>query len=207
MSTVPPPPARPQDGVSVKKVKLIKRYANRKLYDTQRSCYVTLDEIAEMIRTGDDVRVIDNKTKEDLTAVTFAQIIFESEKRMSRMPLSLLRGLIQSGNDALSDLVNRAVTQPVQAIRAETEKMVERVVSRGEEAREEARRALQEMVQSSGQVLDEWQRRVDDRVGRTISTMSHLYRVGQDLHELKNRMDALERKLSKHEREMGARRG
>ncbi len=199
--------AHPSDGVPMKKVKLIKRYANRKLYDTQRSCYVTLDEIAEMIRTGDDVRVIDNKTKEDLTAVTFAQIIFESEKRMSRMPLSLLRGLIQSGNDALSDLVNRAVTQPVQTLRAETEKMVERVISRGEEAREEARKQLQEMVQSSAQVLDEWQRRVDDRVGRTISTMSHLYRVGQDLHELKNRMETLERKLSKHERDMGTKRG
>lgn len=191
----------------MKKIKLIKRYANRKLYDTQRSCYVTLDEIAEMIRTGDDVRVIDNKTKEDLTAVTFAQIIFESEKRMSRMPLSLLRGLIQSGNDALSDLVNRTVTQPVQTLQTVMEKTVERVINRGEEAREEARKQIHEMVQSSAQVLDEWQRRVDDRVGRTISTMSHLYRVGQDLHELKGRMEALERKLGKHERDLGARRG
>lgn len=190
-----------------KKVKLVKRYANRKLYDTQRSCYVTLDEIAEMIRTGDDVRVIDNKTKEDLTAVTFAQIIFESEKRMSRMPLALLRGLIQSGNDALTDLVNRAVTQPVQQLKAETEKMVERVVTRSEEAREEARAALRDLVQSSSNVVEEWQRRVDDRVGRTMGAMSHLVRVGQDLGELKDRMDSLEKKLSKHERDLGARRG
>jgi polyhydroxyalkanoate synthesis repressor PhaR len=190
-----------------KKVKLVKRYANRKLYDTQRSCYVTLDEIAEMIRTGDDVRVIDNKTKEDLTAVTFAQIIFESEKRMSRMPLALLRGLIQSGNDALTDLVNRAVTQPVQQLKAETEKMVERVVTRSEEAREEARAALRDLVQSSSNVVEEWQRRVDDRVGRTMGAMNHLVRVGQDLGELKDRMDGLEKKLSKHERDLGARRG
>ncbi len=192
---------------NLKKTKLVKRYANRKLYDTQRSCYVTLDEIAEMIRTGDDVRVIDNKTKEDLTAVTFAQIIFESEKRMSRMPLALLRGLIQSGNDALTDLVNRAVTQPVQQLKAETEKMVERVVHRSEEAREEARAALRDLVNSSQGVVDEWQRRVDDRVGRTMNTMGHLYRVGNDLGELKDRMDLLEKKLSKHERDLGARRG
>jgi len=191
----------------LKKVKLVKRYANRKLYDTQRSCYVTLDEIAEMIRTGDEVRVIDNKTKEDLTAVTFAQIIFESEKRASRMPLSLLRGLIQSGNDALSDLVNRAVTAPVQQLSSAMEKTVERVVTRTEEAREEARKALTDMVQSSSQVVEEWQRRVDDKVGKTMGAMSHLYRVGTDLGELKDRMEALEKKLSKHERDLGARRG
>ncbi|MBI5494250.1 MAG: polyhydroxyalkanoate synthesis regulator DNA-binding domain-containing protein [Deltaproteobacteria bacterium] len=190
-----------------KKQKLVKRYANRKLYDTQRSCYVTLDEIAEMIRTGDDVRVLDNKTKEDLTAVTFAQIIFESEKRMSRMPLALLRGLIQSGNEALTDLVNRAVTQPVQQLKAETEKMVERVVHRSEEAREEARAAIRDLVQSSSSVLEEWQHRVDDRVGSTMGTMGHLVRMGSDLGELKERLDALEKKLSRHERDLGARRG
>ena len=84
--------------------KVIKRYANRKLYDTERSCYVTLDEIAEMVKEGEDVRVIDNKTKDDLTAVTLAQIIVEEEKKVSRMPLKLLRGIIQSSNEAIGDL-------------------------------------------------------------------------------------------------------
>lgn len=190
-----------------KNFKLVKRYANRKLYDTQRSCYVTLDEISEMIQTGDDVRVIDNKSKEDLTAVTLAQIIFESEKRTSKMPLALLRGLIQSGNDALTDLVNRAVTLPVAQLRAETEKMVGRVVTRGEEAKEEARAVVTGLVNTSAHVLEEWQRRVDDRVSRTMNAMNHLYRVGADLGELRDRMDVLEKKLSKHERDMGAKRG
>ena len=52
----------------MKEVKVIKRYQNRKLYDTNQSCYVTLDEIAQMIRNGDDLQVIDNKTKADITA-------------------------------------------------------------------------------------------------------------------------------------------
>ena len=60
--------------------KIVKRYANRKLYDTERSCYVTLDDISQMIKAGDEVRVIDNKSGEDLTSVTLAQIIFETEK-------------------------------------------------------------------------------------------------------------------------------
>jgi len=61
--------------------RIIKRYANRKLYDTRDSRYVTLQEIAVFVRGTDDVRVIDNRTKEDLTNVTLAQIIYEEEKK------------------------------------------------------------------------------------------------------------------------------
>ena len=61
--------------------RVIKRYANRKLYDTSRSCYITLEEIAELLRTGEEIRIIDNKSKEDLTSVTMAQILVEEEKR------------------------------------------------------------------------------------------------------------------------------
>src|SRR6185503_17288779 len=89
--------------------RIIKRYANRKLYDTQHSRYVTLDQIAEMIRGGDDVKIIDNKTKEDLTSVTLAQIIFEEEKRQkSFLPLQAMRNIIQSGGESITQLVNQA---------------------------------------------------------------------------------------------------
>ena len=59
-----------------KTVKTVKRYSNRKLYDTERSKYVTLEEIADMIKAGEEVKIIDNKSKEDLTSATLAQIIF-----------------------------------------------------------------------------------------------------------------------------------
>ncbi len=60
--------------------RVIKRYANRKLYDTEESRYVTLHEVAELVRARQDVRIVDNRTKEDLTNVTLAQIIYEEEK-------------------------------------------------------------------------------------------------------------------------------
>ena len=89
--------------------RVIKRYANRKLYDTQHSRYVTLDQIAEMIRSGDDVKIIDNKSKEDLTSVTLAQIIFEEEKRQkSFLPLQAMRNIIQSGGESITQLVSQA---------------------------------------------------------------------------------------------------
>src|SRR3974390_2674698 len=82
--------------------KVIKRYTNRKLYDTVESRYVTLDEIAEMIKQGTEVKIVDNRSKDDLTSVTLAQIIFEEEKKQNQMPLSVLREIIRRPGDALS---------------------------------------------------------------------------------------------------------
>src|SRR6266568_7044244 len=88
--------------------RIIKRYANRKLYDTQHSRYVTLDQISEMIRGGDDVKIVDNKTKEDLTTVTLAQIIFEEEKKQrSFLPLAAMRNIIQSGGEWFAEAQRR----------------------------------------------------------------------------------------------------
>ena len=82
--------------------KVIKRYTNRKLYDTVESRYVTLDEIAQMIKAGAEVKIIDNRSKEDLTSVTLAQIIFEEEKKRSQMPLGVLREIIRHGGEAVA---------------------------------------------------------------------------------------------------------
>ncbi len=106
------------------KTKIIKRYQNRKLYDTQQSCYVTLDDIAKMIRTNEDVMVIDNKTKNDITAATLTQIIFEAEKKASvYAPLFTLREIIQNANGSISSYLAKLGAFPkdyaqVQAIQA-----------------------------------------------------------------------------------------
>ena len=89
--------------------KIVKRYANRKLYDTERSCYVTLDDISTMIKSGEEVQVIDNKTGDDLTSVTLAQIIFETEKKAHFMPLNLLRGLIQQSGENIGGFAREQV--------------------------------------------------------------------------------------------------
>ena len=86
--------------------RVIKRYSNRKLYDTKDSRYVTLLQIAEMVRAGEDVQIVDNATKEDKTDVTLALIISEELKTRPRgIPLSTLKALIrQRGEKILSSL-------------------------------------------------------------------------------------------------------
>ena len=65
----------------MKDVRIIKRYQNRKLYDTFQSCYVTLEEIAQIIREGHEIQVIDNKTKSDITYMTQIQLLFDQERK------------------------------------------------------------------------------------------------------------------------------
>ena len=92
--------------MSSKQLKIIKRYQNRKLYDTSDSCYVTLEDIAEMVKLGDDVQIIDNTNKEDITSITLAQIIFEEQKKKTNvLPLGTFRQIIQGSGSALRDLV------------------------------------------------------------------------------------------------------
>lgn len=91
--------------------RIIKRYANRKLYDTLHSRYVTLEQISEMIREGDEVRIVDNKSKEDLTSVTLAQIIFEEEKKQrSFLPMTAMRNIIQNGGEWFAEAQRRVTS-------------------------------------------------------------------------------------------------
>lgn len=96
-------------GADGKLIKVIKRYQNRKLYDTHQSCYVTLDEIAEMIMRGEEVAVIDNRTKKDITSATLTQIIFEKQKRSKiTIPVNTLRDIIQVGGGTFSGFLAKS---------------------------------------------------------------------------------------------------
>jgi polyhydroxyalkanoate synthesis repressor PhaR len=113
------------------KVKIIKRYQNRKLYDTQQSCYVTLDDIAKMIRTNEEVMVIDNKSKNDITAATLTQIIFEAEKKASQYaPLFTLREIIQTGNGSISNYLAKLGAFPQDYMTKQVQNMVAQLEAR-----------------------------------------------------------------------------
>src|SRR5436309_8384723 len=88
---------------------VIKRYSNRKLYDTQESRYVTLDEIQEMIRAGREIQVVDASSGDDLTSVTLTQIILDSERNhRANLPSAFLHQLIKHGA-AWQDFVQRTM--------------------------------------------------------------------------------------------------
>ena len=95
---------------------VIKRYSNRKLYDTQESRYVTLEEIEEMIRDGKEISVVDASTGDDLTSVTLAQIILENERNhRAALPSGFLHQLIKHGQ-AWQDFVAKSMKASLEGI-------------------------------------------------------------------------------------------
>jgi polyhydroxyalkanoate synthesis repressor PhaR len=95
---------------------VIKRYSNRKLYDTQESRYVTLEEIEEMIRAGREISVVDAASGEDLTSVTLTQIILENERtRRASLPAAFLHQLIKHG-ESWQDFVQKSMRSSLEGM-------------------------------------------------------------------------------------------
>jgi polyhydroxyalkanoate synthesis repressor PhaR len=94
------------------KMIIIKRYPNRKLYNTELKQYITLEGVADLIRQGNEITVIDHATGDDLTSLTLTQIILEEEKKQGGfIPRSFLAGIIRAGNDRLSSFQRALATQ------------------------------------------------------------------------------------------------
>ncbi len=102
--------------------KIIKRYQNRKLYDTHESTYVTLDEISKMIRNGENLRIIDNKTKNDITATTLIQLLYESERKSKNLPsVDLLKEIIRHGDGSFSGFLHAKLGNELGRFQSETQ--------------------------------------------------------------------------------------
>lgn len=179
--------------------KLIKRYTNRKLYDTVESRYVTLEEIGEMIKQGLEVRIVDNRSKDDLTSVTLAQIIFEEEKKKSRMPLVVLREIIRHPGESITGFIQKEVTPRVNSLREGAESRLDKLLRRDEASADSMSPA--ELIKSSQRLLEDWQRKIDERIKSGVeNVIGNLPALGRDLHSLTQRLEALEKKLDEIER-------
>ena len=182
--------------------RIVKRYANRKLYDTERSCYVTLEDISVMIKEGADVKVMDNKSGEDLTTVTLAQIIFETEKKTSFMPLQLLRGLIQDSSSAISGYARQGVQDAQSSaltLASSVTNTVDQMVSAGDTnvANDERERAgLPELLGSAKQSFDKLQSFVGAKINGADGNTARNASLGRDMEEMRRRLAELEERLA-----------
>lgn len=124
---------------------LIKRYANRKLYNPQTRAYITLDEIAEMIRRSEEVRIFDHKTNSDITNQILTQIIFEQEKNKGGLfPQFMLMRLIQVGGSRLYNLQEalRAFQNPFEFFEDEVSKRLDILSNENQISSEEKNRLM-----------------------------------------------------------------
>jgi polyhydroxyalkanoate synthesis repressor PhaR len=203
LSSQHPPAARPT------RPRVIKRYANRKLYDTRDSRYVTLLQIAEYVRGGEDVSIIDNTTKEDLTNVTLAQIVYEEERkggtdaegrRTASPAAGTLRSLIQQSGERLMSTLREIPVPKLIRREGEAEPTLEEPIVAPEAPKdakisdkpEEHRR----LRMSPKEAWDELQRLADDRMKAVLGTaITHVQQLQGEVKRLQGRIEELEQKL------------
>jgi polyhydroxyalkanoate synthesis repressor PhaR len=200
---------------------LIKRYANRKMYDTKASRYVTLDGVTDLIRAGEDLRIIDNDSGEDLTAVTFAQIIYEEEKRKSGfLELPALRWIIQQGGATLEGILSRVDKgrEAIENVREMAEERMRHVrdLVQGTEPRADGSsragqhrtapepessgpglRMISELLEGSQRQLEQLQHRIDSQVRASIDRLTHHPALRKELQRIEDNIKALEHQINR----------
>jgi polyhydroxyalkanoate synthesis repressor PhaR len=191
---------------------IIKRYPNRKLYNTEAKQYITLDGIGGLIRQGTEIQVIDHATGEDLTALTLTQIILEQEKKQSGLlSNSFLTGLIRAGEESLTALqrslhssisfwhqIDEEIKQRIQALvrqgeltDSEGKKLVEKLLKQGSRLREEYYPSNKDDISSmSDQDLETYLKQ------RQIPTQQDLKNLYQQLDELAAKLDEFDESKS-----------
>ena len=165
--------------------KVIKRYQNRKLYDTQQSCYVTLEDIAKMIRNNEEVLVVDNKTKKDITSSTLTQIIFEAEKKAKNyISIETLREIIQTGTGSISSYLEKALNKPVG--------------THGPGANGSQSVDVRELLDNTTRSFDDIQKKLDDRIAR-VTERSDIGSVQERINQLHQKLATIETKIREYE--------
>jgi polyhydroxyalkanoate synthesis repressor PhaR len=183
----PETPSVPLDD-SEKPRRIIKRYSNRKLYDTKDSRYVTLLQIAEMVRGGEEVQIIDNNTKDDLTEVTLAQIIYEEQKAHSRnVPLQTLKELIHARTEkVLADLREGPIGRLIPGGKPGEEKV---------EVAPPPKDSKPTLVDQAKEKFEDIQHGLDERIRGIMASFRPLQQLQQEVKRLNERLEELEKRL------------
>jgi polyhydroxyalkanoate synthesis repressor PhaR len=172
--------------------RIIKRYSNRKLYDTRGSSYVTLLQIAEMIREGEDVQIIDNATKEDKTDVTLALIISEELRNKPRaIPIPTLKALIRHrGEKILTQLREGPIGKLIPPGKEEGEP------GGGSSPPGREDEDMSQAKESKGlrATFEQWQSAIDERIRAVLPNFAAFRELQQEVKRLADRMDELEKR-------------
>ena len=168
---------------------LIKRYANRKLYNTQTSRYITLKGIAELLENDKDVQVIDNETGEDITSVALSQILVDNERSNPGASGSLLGDLIHKGGDALYGALRKGVDDASDSI-DDFQRGVRRVIK----AREEEASRLGDRIAGGRPDVDRMIQTAMERVFKALDLprRSDIEALNQNLERVADAIDRLD---------------
>ena len=179
----------------------IKKYANRRLYNTGTSTYVTLEDLATMVKDGDDFVVFDAKTGEDITRSVLAQIIFEQENKegQSLLPIAFLRQLIRFYGDSMQMLVPRFLEQSMTSLTSQQDKFRQQMAQAfgvgGFGAMEDQVRRNMEMFEKTFAMFTPFVRGQGTSPGPDAPAEKP--QSSGDMDELRRQVDELQKRLDK----------
>lgn len=183
--------------------RVIKRYGNRKLYDTELSRYVTIEEVANHIRNGISVRIMDNKTGEDITSSTLALIVLEAEKkqRYNSSNSSILESVIKTGT--LTDFIVNS-TDSMKTGLEEAEKWVGQLVDNNKLFWNDMKKYLQ--TNKDAVKFEDFGARMEEYFKTTVEKMRHSankerLKLEREILTLRQHVAELEEKIKQHEEE------
>ena len=185
---------------------IIKKYSNRKLYDTKEKKYVNLSEISRLIREGAEVKVIDNETKEDITSLTLAQIIVEQEKTKKIMLpsiLSPLKILIKKGGEDMLNLSKKMFLAGIGTLSLTKEKAIkiaDDLIKRGELSQSESKEFVVNLLDKAEKEKDKLLEKIKPDIEKSIEKMNFASKKCVDdlekkIDELGNKIDQLSKKI------------
>jgi polyhydroxyalkanoate synthesis repressor PhaR len=125
-------PNKPESDGLEKGPRLIKRYSNRKMYDTKGCDYVNYPQIVAIVKTGEDVKIVDTTTQEDITASTLEHILFETEKGEHKLPLAVLQEMVRHPGESITDFITKEITPRIQAIRKKADSKISGFLDRSD---------------------------------------------------------------------------
>ena len=191
MSNEPDIPAADESEESADR-RIIKRYSNRKLYDTRGSSYVTLLQIAEMIRNGEDVQIIDNATKEDKTDVTLALIISEELRNKPRaIPIPTLKALIRNRGEKILTQLREG---PIGKLIPPGKDDAEATGSSPPAPREDDEMSQTKESKGLRATFEQWQSAIDERIRAVMPNFAAFSELQQEVKRLADRLDELEKR-------------
>jgi polyhydroxyalkanoate synthesis repressor PhaR len=191
MSNEPDIPAADESEDSVDR-RIIKRYSNRKLYDTRGSSYVTLLQIAEMIRNGEDVQIIDNATKEDKTDVTLALIISEELRNKPRaIPIPTLKALIRHRGEKILTQLREG---PIGKLIPPGKEEADATGSSPPAAREDDDMSQAKESKGLRATFEQWQSAIDERIRAVLPNFAAFRDLQLEVKRLADRLDELEKR-------------
>ncbi len=184
-------------------MRIIKRYKNRRLYDTQEKKTIKLEHLVELVKDNVEFKVIDNTTEKDITFSTLGQILSQEMKEWKNSA-KIIKELILTGGEATVDVFKKTLLAGLglfDLTREKAEKIVDDLVKRGELAKGEKAAAVKELLKGHDERMKKLKEKIDEQVEKVTKKIKGVEK--KDFEELSQRLEDLAKAVEKLEQKLG----